>query len=598
MKKIFNSRFFSVIILLLAVSTLFTACMGGAKVQEVSKSVTNYDGSVNSLKQEELNAIATKLYNNAEAKNAFFAAYRGYDLIGGQYANDFDFSENLGVNYEYVQKVITKYAGITFAEKDEDVTPEEGAGDATTPEEGTGDATTPEEGAGDATTPEEGAGDATTPEEGTGDATTPEEGAGDATTPEEGAGDATTPEEGTGDATTPDTTTPEDEPAIEYPEFVKEDADLIFNAMQDKVDLSVNRDLLGNIRYYIGMVLNWITNTLGFGNYLIGICIFAILIELCMMPLSIKQQKNSIKQAMLRPKEMAIRNRYKGRNDQATQQKVAAEIQDLYQKENFNPMSGCLPMLIQLPIIMILYNIVVDPIQNVLGGSAGLAGAARTFFTTSRAAGGLGMSISSSNGTIELLSQLGNHDLSGLADFALFSNSADVASDLAGITTKIPSFNIGSLNFGYTPSFKENLPLLIVPVLTFVVYFFSMKISKKFTYQPTQNEQAPGAGCSTKAMEFYMPVVSTFFCFMVPGAIGIYWVFRSIISTFKQFIMSKLMPLPKFTEEDYKAAERELNSKKPQRKRKNNADLDPDRERPRSLHHIDDDDEEYITFVK
>ena len=558
MKKIFNSRFFSVIILLLAVSTLFTACMGGAKVQEVSKSVTNYDGSVNSLKQEELNAIATKLYNNAEAKNAFFAAYRGYDLVGGQYANDFDFSENLGVNYEYVQKVITKYAGITFAEKAEDVTPEEGAGDATTPEEG----------------------------------------AGDATAPEEGAGDATTPEEGTGDATTPDTTTPEDEPAIEYPEFVKEDADLIFNAMQDKVDLSVNRDLLGNIRYYIGMVLNWITNTLGFGNYLIGICIFAILIELCMMPLSIKQQKNSIKQAMLRPKEMAIRNRYKGRNDQATQQKVAAEIQDLYQKENFNPMSGCLPMLIQLPIIMILYNIVVDPIQNVLGGSAGLAGAARTFFTTSRAAGGLGMSISSSNGTIELLSQLGDHDLSGLADFALFSNSADVASDLAGITTKIPSFNIGSLNFGYTPSFKENLPLLIVPVLTFVVYFFSMKISKKFTYQPTQNEQAPGAGCSTKAMEFYMPVVSTFFCFMVPGAIGIYWVFRSVISTFKQFIMSKLMPLPKFTEEDYKAAERELNSKKPQRKRKNNADLDPDRERPRSLHHIDDDDEEYITFVK
>ena len=558
MKKIFNSRFFSVIILLLAVSTLFTACLGGAKVQEVSKSVTNYDGSVNSLKQEELNAIATKLYNNAEAKNAFFAAYRGYDLVGGQYANDFDFSENLGVNYDYVQKVITKYAGITFAEKAEDVTPEEGAGEETTPEEGVGDATTPEE----------------------------------------GTGDATTPEEGTGDATTPDTTTPEDEPAITYPEFVKEDADLIFNAMQDKVDLSVNRDLLGNIRYYIGMVLNWITNTLGFGNYLIGICIFAILIELCMMPLSIKQQKNSIKQAMLRPKEMAIRNRYKGRNDQATQQKVAAEIQDLYQKENFNPMSGCLPMLIQLPIIMILYNIVVDPIQNVLGGSAGLAGAARTFFTTSRAAGGLGMSISSSNGTIELLSQLGDHDLSGLADFALFSNSADVASDLAGITTKIPSFNIGSLNFGYTPSFKENLPLLIVPVLTFVVYFFSMKISKKFTYQPTQNEQAPGAGCSTKAMEFYMPVVSTFFCFMVPGAIGIYWVFRSVISTFKQFIMSKLMPLPKFTEEDYKAAERELNSKRPQRKRKNNADLDPDRERPRSLHHIDDDDEEYITFVK
>jgi YidC/Oxa1 family membrane protein insertase len=91
-------------------------------------------------------------------------------------------------------------------------------------------------------------------------------------------------------------------------------------------------------------------------------------------------------------------------------------------------------------------------------------------------------------------------------------------------------------------------------------------------------------------MEFYMPVVSTVFCFMVPGAIGIYWVFRSVIATLKQFIMSKVMPLPKFTEEDYKAAEKELGAAKPQRKRKNTEELDPNRERPRSLHHIDDED--------
>ena len=125
-----------------------------------------------------------------------------------------------------------------------------------------------------------------------------------------------------------------------------------------------------------------------------------------------------------------------------------------------------------------------------------------------------------------------------------------------------------------------------------------MKISKKFTYQATTNEEAPGAGCSTKMMEWYMPLMSTVFSFMVPGAVGIYWVFRSVLSTVKQFIMSKVMPIPRFTEEDYKAAEKEMySSRKPQRKRKENADLDPDRERPRSLHHIDDDDEEYATFV-
>ena len=550
MKKIFNSRFFSIVLLLVIISALFTACTGTAQSTTVQKNVTNYDRSQNVLSEEELDAIATTIYNNKEARDAFLAAYRGYDLIDDSTNTDYDY---IGVNYEYVKKVIEKYAGITFAEKTE-----EGAGEETTPDEGNGDTTTPEE----------------------------------------GTGDTTTPEEGTGDTTTPDTTTPEDEPAIEYPEFVEADADLIFNAIKDTVNLSNNRDLLGNIRYYIGMALKWITNTLGFGNYLIGICLFAIVIELCMMPFSIKQQKNSIKQAKLRPKEMAIRNRYKGRNDQATQQKVATEIQELYQRENFNPMNGCLPMLIQLPIIMILYNIVVDPIQNVLGGSAGLVSAVKTFFEAHPAAGGLGQTISASNGTIELLSKFKDFDMSKIGDFALFSNSRDVSAELSSITANLPSFNIGDFNFGYTPSFDDNYYLLIVPVLTFLVYFYSMKISKKFTYQPTQNEQAPGAGCSTKMMEYSMPAMSTFFCFMVPGAVGIYWVFRSILTTIKQYIMSKIMPLPKFTEEDYKEAEREFNSKKPQRKRKNNADLDPDRERPRSLHHIDDDDEEYITFVK
>ena len=497
MKKIFNSRFFSLLVLVITLSVVLTSCLGGAQTKDVTKSVTNYDGSKNTLTQEQLDAVATKIYNSTEARDAFLAAYRGYDVIDGQYT---DYSTDNGVNYDFVQKVIEKYTDIKFSE--------------------------------------------------------------------------------------------------ESPLNVN-DAELILKAMQDTVELDTNRDLLGNIRYWIGSFLGMLTKTVGFGNYLIGICIFAIIVEILMMPFTVKQQKNSIKQANLRPKEMAIRNRYKGRNDQATQQKVAQEIQDLYQRENFNPMSGCLPMLIQLPIIMLLYNIVVDPIQNVLGGSASLAAALKTFATSSTAAGGLGLSFSSSNGTIEMLSHLTKDvDFSSIASFRLFSNAGDVANTMQSMQSSIPSFNVFGINFGLTPSFHGNYLLLVVPVLTFVVYFASMKISKKFTYQPTQNENAPGAGCSTKMMEFYMPVVSTFFCFMVPGAVGIYWVFRSILTTIKQFIMSKIMPLPTFTEEDFKEAERELNSKRPQRKRKNSEDLDPDRERPRSLHHIDDDDEDYPTFVE
>ena len=112
----------------------------------------------------------------------------------------------------------------------------------------------------------------------------------------------------------------------------------------------------------IGTFLGWLDKLTG--NYLMALLLFAIIVEVLLLPLGIKQQKNSIRQAKLRPKEMAIRKKYAGRNDQATQQKVTQEIQELYQRENFNPMGGCLPLLIQFPIIIILYNVVVNPMKQ------------------------------------------------------------------------------------------------------------------------------------------------------------------------------------------------------------------------------------------
>ena len=276
MKKIFTSRSAVVLTLLLMICMLLTSCIGSNQQQTISINVTA--GEQNALTSDQLSAIATLVRNDANARNDFTAAFRGYDVLGED-ASLTDYSETKEINVEAAKKVLAKY---------------------------------------------------------------------------------------------------DTKSTLSYEGINEADIQSIIDAMKETVSFEQKRDLLGNVRYYIGVVLGWITNTIGFGNYLIGICIFAIIVEILMIPLAIKQQKNSIRQAKLRPKEMAIRNRYKGRNDQATQQKVAQEIQDLYQRENFNPMGGCLPMIIQLPIIMILYNIVVDPIQNVLGGSVGLANALKT----------------------------------------------------------------------------------------------------------------------------------------------------------------------------------------------------------------------------
>jgi len=190
------------------------------------------------------------------------------------------------------------------------------------------------------------------------------------------------------------------------------DVELLLAAFRTEVKAET-ADFWAILYTAIGTVLSWMT-VVGFGNYVVGICIFAILIEILMIPFGIKQQKNSIKQAKLRPKEMAIKNKYKGRNDQPTMQKMQAEIQELYQRENFSPASGCLPLLIQLPIIMILYNVVMDPLRYMLGQSASVANALSTYAGTARAAGGLGLNFDTSRGSIELLSKLGESDLAGL----------------------------------------------------------------------------------------------------------------------------------------------------------------------------------------
>ena len=169
-----------------------------------------------------------------------------------------------------------------------------------------------------------------------------------------------------------------------------------------------------------------------------------------------------------------------------------------------------------------------------------------------------------------------------------YNNGAEAWESLQSIGGRIPNFNIFGINFGSTPGLEGNYVLLLVPVLTFVVYFFSMRISRKFMYQPTQAEgNDRQAACSNTMMDVSMPLMSTFFAFAVPAIVGVYWMFRSVLGTLKQYIMSRVMPLPQFTEEDYKAAAREMAGKAPKKVEKS------DRVGTvRSLHHIDDEDYE------
>ena len=354
------------------------------------------------------------------------------------------------------------------------------------------------------------------------------------------------------------------------------------------VDLSGN-SFPGVILVWIGAFLRLLTNITG-GYYVWALFFFAIIVEIALLYFGIKQQKTSQKQARLKPKEMAIRKKYAGRKDQKSQQMLQQELQRFYQEEGVSMFGGCLPLLIQMPIIIALYNIVINPLRYVLGKGEAISNALFKFASTTRAAGGLGMDVSDSGrGTIQLLSQINSEEIAKIKDFTWFSNGADVANELADVAGNLPNFSLFGLNTGLTPGFEPPYLLLLIPALTFVAYFFSMKFTRKFSYQPNMGQTDAQMGCSNNMMDIMMPLMSVYITFITPAAVGIYWIFKCLIGMLKQYLLHKAFPMPVFTEEDFKRAEREMKGKMRPEERA------PLAGRPtgakRSLHSIDDEDD-------
>lgn len=116
---------------------------------------------------------------------------------------------------------------------------------------------------------------------------------------------------------------------------------------------------------FLYTIIGWIMKmcySISFNNYILTLFIFALVMQIILFPFGIKQQKSTVKRASLRPKEEEIMRRYRGRNDRETQQKMQMEIQEMYKAEGYSPTAGCLPLLIQFPIIISLFGVVRAPL--------------------------------------------------------------------------------------------------------------------------------------------------------------------------------------------------------------------------------------------
>ena len=330
-------------------------------------------------------------------------------------------------------------------------------------------------------------------------------------------------------------------------------------------------ELLGTMLFWFSKLFN--------GHYVFALLLYAVLFKLLFLPFAVKQQKNQIKMAQLAPKIELIKAKYRGRTDQVTMQKQQQEIMELQQKEGYNPMAGCLPLLIQFPIIIFLYGVIRNPLSHICR----LTDETVLSIYNSLNNASLPMADFSKIDQIKLVGQirtLGTDafpgvDLSRLPDFTLFNT------------------NLGLEPLGKPVSFANWSWLVIIPILAAALTWLSMVLSRRWNSNPTAQMQDQNANASMKMMDIMMPAMTLFMAFGFSSMMGIYWIYQSALGILQTFIISKVMPLPKFSEEDIK------NFKKAQKEAEKEArNAAKTATKHRSLHYIDDDDYDSLPEVQ
>ncbi|MBP3605657.1 MAG: YidC/Oxa1 family membrane protein insertase [Clostridia bacterium] len=327
--------------------------------------------------------------------------------------------------------------------------------------------------------------------------------------------------------------------------------------------------------------MNWLYNIFGTilsffnqitGSYAIALILYALVFKIVFLPFSIKTQKNQIAMAKLRPKLLKIEKKYAGRNDRATLQKKQQEIMDLQQKEGYNPLSGCLPLLLQLPLIIFLYNVIRRPLSFICKLTDAEINKISGFLET----------------PINLKDQIAS--ISALQNMDAATKAS--VTEALGKELVLPNFSFLGMDLGATPSLQVFNLLLLIPVLAAGFQWLTMWLTRKWqgNTSPAGDAQAQ---MSMRMMDIMMPLMTVWFCFMMPGMLGLYWIYQSIFAILQQYIISKAMPLPKFTEAEIREMEKvERERAKAQRSAMQN------QPKVKSLHYIDDDDYDTLLEVK
>ena len=331
---------------------------------------------------------------------------------------------------------------------------------------------------------------------------------------------------------------------------------------------------IGPIAKLLGILMNGIfsiLNSIGIPNIGLSIILFTFLIYLCLMPLTIKQQKFSKLQAKMSPELQAIQAKYKGKKDNDSMLAQQEEIKELYGKYGVSQTGSCVQLLIQMPILFALYRVIYSMPAYVTQVGDTFRVLANNIIGTDNAEFLLNSELSSVssavkmysknltddnlvNGVVDVLNKISSADLASIAEHynlsSLTYNGQLILSnnDTVGLIDRYNNF-LG-LNIGNSPhylltnaftskSFLLFIAAIAVPVLAAFTQFINVKLMPQAaSTSGDPNDASNQMMQSMKTMNYMMPIMSAFFCFTLPAGMGLYWIAGSVIRSIQQILIN------------------------------------------------------------
>ena len=344
--------------------------------------------------------------------------------------------------------------------------------------------------------------------------------------------------------------------------------------------------IIGPVATLLGYIMNAIfvvLEKIGIPSIGLAIIIFTIVINLCLLPLTIKQQKFSKLSAKMNPELQAIQKKYRGKQDNESMMRMNEETQAVYRKYGVSPSGSCIQMLIQLPILFALYKVIYNipayvtnvkqTFMTVVDKLVYLEGAPeflQTFknstmyakqFTDGNFVPG---SEYMKNTFVDVLNKASTSEWMSLkTEFPSIADTVQNSFDTLSNFNNFLGLNIAdSPSYIVGEAFKAGsyglvIGAIMVPVLAALTQYLNVKLMPQQDNKSSGSETADAMMQSMKTMNMMMPIMSAFFCYTLPTGMGIYWVAGSVVRSIQQVIVNRHIDKIDFDEVVRKNMEKE-----------------------------------------